>query len=215
LGLLLIGSPVYLTNFANAGHVAPSCPAVSGWSFDLKTLRSKVPQAKEVQFLRKAVEKGFPVPETWREQLRKIQGTPVGNQLLVVNALVNGIRYTPDKLDNWQYPREFLAKGGDCEDFAIAKYVLLRQLGFRRDDLRVILVKKKRGAADYHFVLAVKTGPKPADMLMLDIHHDYPRTIIYCDDYTAILSFNEKELWHHGTVVGDDPRDIWGNCGIN
>ena len=43
--------------------------------------------------------------------------------------------------DYWQSPVETLARGkGDCEDFAIAKYVSLRMLGMKPEQLRVSVV---------------------------------------------------------------------------
>ena len=101
-GCLLAILSMYPAHFAQAGHVATSCPALADWNFDLESLKqenqSRSSNAKEVQFLRKAMEQGFPVPRSWREPLRKIQGKPVGEQLLVVNALVNSIRYIAGQL---------------------------------------------------------------------------------------------------------------------
>ena len=63
-----------------------------------------------------------------------------------VNRLVNENRYIVDKRnwgksDYWATPVEFLKRGGDCEDFAIAKYTALRSLGFPEERLRVAIVQ--------------------------------------------------------------------------
>ena len=42
--------------------------------------------------------------------------------------------------DKWATPMEFLAKGGDCEDYAVAKFISLRALGFSQDDMRLAIV---------------------------------------------------------------------------
>ena len=61
-------------------------------------------------------------------------------QLRLVNRFVNNRRYAHDRprravatggetrlKSHWQTLGEFLARGGDCEDFALAKYFLLRE----------------------------------------------------------------------------------------
>ena len=83
-------------------------------------------------------------------------------RLEVVNRLVNGaIRYTSDlaqhgKLDVWSAPLASLRSGrGDCEDYAIAKYALLRETGISEQDMRILLVRD-RAVREDHAVLAVR-----------------------------------------------------------
>lgn len=78
------------------------------------------------------------------------------------NRLINGaIRYQSDLaqhgvIDLWSAPLASLATGrGDCEDFAIAKYVLLREAGLAEQDLRIVLVRD-RSVREDHAVLAVR-----------------------------------------------------------
>lgn len=57
-------------------------------------------------------------------------------QLVEVNGLINKAKYITDdsnwnQKDYWNSPGEFMAKFGDCEDFAIAKFVALLTLGSR------------------------------------------------------------------------------------
>lgn len=72
-----------------------------------------------------------------------------------VNRRVNAaIRYASDiaqwgEPDRWSAPLDVSGKGsfetghGDCEDYAIAKYVALRAAGVATKDLRVLLVRDK------------------------------------------------------------------------
>jgi predicted transglutaminase-like cysteine proteinase len=83
-------------------------------------------------------------------------------QLDEVNRQVNGaIRYISDlaqhgEPDRWTAPLASFAAGrGDCEDYAIAKYVILREAGFPLADLRFLLVRD-RIARDDHAVLAAR-----------------------------------------------------------
>lgn len=83
-------------------------------------------------------------------------------QLEEVNQGVNAaIRYVSDlvqfrELDRWSAPlASFATAKGDCEDYAIAKYVALRQAGYPEDDMRVLLVRDRNVRQD-HAVLAAR-----------------------------------------------------------
>ena len=52
----------------------------------------------------------------------------------------------------WATPDEFLKNGGDCEDYAIAKYFALRSLGFT--EMRIVAYTRPTGQG--HAVLVVK-----------------------------------------------------------
>ena len=85
-------------------------------------------------------------------------------RLETVNRAVNdAIRYTSDMEqhgvpDLWSAPLASFASGrGDCEDYAIAKYVALRESGVAAEDMRVLLVRDMAVRED-HAVLAVREG---------------------------------------------------------
>jgi predicted transglutaminase-like cysteine proteinase len=75
-----------------------------------------------------------------------------------VNA---AIRYVSDyaqhgEPDRWSTPlATFATAKGDCEDYAIAKYVALTAAGFSRDDLQLVLVRDRSVRQD-HAVLAAR-----------------------------------------------------------
>lgn len=80
------------------------------------------------------------------------------------NRLINNaIRYTSDlsqhaAVDVWSAPLASLNTGrGDCEDYAIAKYVVLREAGVPEHNLRILLVRDRRVRED-HAVLTVRNG---------------------------------------------------------
>lgn len=51
--------------------------------------------------------------------------------------------------DYWATPLETLGLGaGDCEDFSIAKYYSLKEVGVAPDKLRLIYVRAKTGSTD-------------------------------------------------------------------
>lgn len=58
--------------------------------------------------------------------------------------------------DFWASPLQTLANGaGDCEDYAILKYVALRELGILPDDLRLVIVQDDKHEVG-HAVVAVR-----------------------------------------------------------
>ena len=90
-------------------------------------------------------------------------------RLNFVNQRVNNaIRYTSD-MTQWGTPDEWSAplaagKGsfdtglGDCEDYAIAKYVALRAAGVPAKQLRVLLVRDNIARLDHAVVAANEEG---------------------------------------------------------
>jgi len=71
-------------------------------------------------------------------------------------------------LDRWSAPLTTLATGrGDCEDYAIAKYVALHEAGVADDDLRLVIVHDLVSGED-HAVTATRVDAK---WIMLDNRH--------------------------------------------
>jgi predicted transglutaminase-like cysteine proteinase len=80
------------------------------------------------------------------------------------NRSVNqAIRYMSDftqygEVDQWSAPLATFATGkGDCEDYAIAKYVALTESGFPHEDLRLVLGRDRAIRQD-HAVLTARLG---------------------------------------------------------
>jgi predicted transglutaminase-like cysteine proteinase len=73
----------------------------------------------------------------------------------ILNRAINtAIRPTSDLAqwgvpDRWSTPLETLSAGrGDCEDYAIAKYVALIRAGLPREDVRLVLVREDLSSQD-------------------------------------------------------------------
>jgi predicted transglutaminase-like cysteine proteinase len=88
-----------------------------------------------------------------------------------VNRIANAaVRYVSDYeqhgvADLWSSPLATLATGqGDCEDYAILKYMMLRDLGVAMADLKLLLVRDNAVRQD-HAVLGVRVDGR---WLMLD-----------------------------------------------
>jgi predicted transglutaminase-like cysteine proteinase len=134
----------------------------------------------------------------WQSMVRGQKGRPPGEQLRVVNRFFNAWPYRTDQevygqSDYWASPLEFLQNSGDCEDYAIIKYVTLRQLGFAPEQLRMAVVRDtQRDLA--HAVLAVYLDDEIhiLDNLSSRIvaHHEVPH-------YVPYYSVNETTRWAH------------------
>jgi predicted transglutaminase-like cysteine proteinase len=82
-------------------------------------------------------------------------------RLGVINRAINlAIRPTSDLAqwgvaDRWSAPLATLESGrGDCEDYAIAKYVALREAGVAESDLRLIILRDLKSGSDHAVVAA-------------------------------------------------------------
>lgn len=86
-----------------------------------------------------------PHVQDWMKFLASLKNKSKAEQIDAVNAYMNKVRFVADDKnyrtnDYWATPMEFLGRGGDCEDYAFAKYVSLRALGFSQDDMRMAIV---------------------------------------------------------------------------
>lgn len=85
------------------------------------------------------------------------------DQVAFVHASVNrSISYATDfasrgVADYWASPLESLGGLGDCEDYVIAKYMMLRSLGYGARDLKLVVLYQP-WAGMHHAVLAVRSG---------------------------------------------------------
>jgi predicted transglutaminase-like cysteine proteinase len=139
----------------------------------------------------------------WQGMIRNQIGRSQLAQIDTVNRFLNDWRYRADsrnwgERDYWATPLEFLRFSGDCEDYAIAKYVTLRQLGFAAEQLRMVVVQDTvRDLA--HAVLAVYLD---GEVYILD---NLSRTVLRQTEvshYVPYYSINEDTRWAHVIPAG-------------
>lgn len=146
------------------------------------------------------------MPARWAALLAALKGQPLRRQIALANQAINRIPYVPTiqnwhRAVYWETPFEFLRYGGQCQDYAIAKYELLRQAGVPASAMRMVVVRDTAIARD-HAVLVVYVDGEP---LMLDI---LIPTIVPATaniPYRPYYSINEEAWWHHRgphSVVG-------------
>lgn len=109
--------------------------------------------------------------------------------------------------DYWATPMETLGKGaGDCEDFTIAKYFTLLNLGVPNEQLRLIYVKARIGGMNSritqaHMVLAYYPAPD-AEPLVLDNLITEIRPAGRRPDLLPVFSFNSQGIWQGAAEGG-------------
>ncbi|AFS36470.1 transglutaminase-like cysteine peptidase [Alteromonas macleodii] len=139
--------------------------------------------------------------------LHALESKGVKDQLLGVNAFFDEhIQYATDDIvfkekDYWATPSELFGHSrGDCEDYAIAKYVALLHLGIDSSKLRLIYVKAKIGRSrvtQAHMVLGYYDSPS-SDPLVLDslVSNVLPGS--QRTDLIPVFSFNDSGIWQPG-----------------
>ncbi len=93
---------------------------------------------------------------------------------------------------SWKTLYDFLINGGDCEDYATAKYFMLKKLGFNSSDMRIVVVYSEK-LFGYHAVVAVR---QPDDSIWL-LDSEYPIKKRSHMGYRYIYAMNENNVWDH------------------
>lgn len=151
----------------------------------------------------------------WESLLRDSAGLDEHQQLRAVNNFFNlQLRFGDDQTlwrqaDYWATPVEALRIGAaDCEDYAIAKYLSLRQLGVPSSKLRITYVKAVR-LNQPHMVLTYYERPD-AMPLVLDNLVGGILPASQRSDLVPVYAFNGEGLWLPGArgdkQVGDSKR---------
>jgi predicted transglutaminase-like cysteine proteinase len=139
----------------------------------------------------------------WESLINSDEAASELDKLQRINAFFNRIPQIDDiehwkKQNYWATPVELLASdGGDCEDYALAKYFSLRRLNIPDEKLQVTYVKAyipQSGGIRSHMVLSYYPSPD-ADPLILDNLIGEIRPASRRKDLTPVYGFNGTGLW--------------------
>ncbi len=139
----------------------------------------------------------------WDNVMQSAKNKDILHQLKDVNDFWNKVAYRTDpihwrKKDYWASPFEFLGTGaGDCEDYAIAKYFSLRQLGVPDEKLRITYVKLRRRSSKFdqaHMVLTYYHNPDSTPIVLDNIDKRL-QLATKRTDLIPVYSFNASGLW--------------------
>jgi len=155
----------------------------------------------------------------WRQLVTELQSEDVDEKLYEINRFFNRFDFVDDLVhwqqkDYWATPIEFISTGaGDCEDYTIAKYFSLIELGISEDQLRLMYVTALE-LRQPHMVLAYYETPTSVPLVLDNIN----RRILPANkrrDLSPIYSFNGNGLWAAkamGTgrkLRGSGPMKMW------
>jgi len=144
--------------------------------------------------------------QAWQSQLAALRNAPDAERLKRINDFFNRQIVFGDDMtiwnqpDYWATPLETLGKGaGDCEDFVIAKYFSLKEVGVAPEKLRLIYVRAKIGSSDAvasqaHMVLAYYAKPE-SEPLVLDNLIGEIRPASRRPDLVPVFSFNSEGVF--------------------
>lgn len=139
-----------------------------------------------------------PQQKSWRKIITRAAKLSRNDRLKAVNQFFNRWPYKLDmevyrRREYWASPREFMTHSGDCEDYSIAKYFALRQLGFSQEELRIVVLWDEiRGIG--HAVLSYHGG---GNILVLDSLSNFIMSHDRYKHYIPQVSMNETTRWAH------------------
>jgi len=157
--------------------------------------------------------------QSWRAtELEGIANRPKAQPILgademqTFNLFWNNVPYFTDldhwgMQDYWATPVETLSSNGaDCEDYSIAKYFSLKELGVPLESLRITYVRalKKNEA---HMVLAYYPTPD-AEPYILDNLNGNLVPASERKDLEPVYSFNDDDLWAGAASFKGKSRQI-------
>lgn len=134
----------------------------------------------------------------WSQLVAQLSALPLRDKVIRANAVLNSVPYVLatrnwGRPQYWEAPLEFLAHGGQCEDYAIAKYMALRQAGVPADLMRIVVLRATALGED-HAVLVVNVD---GQALLLD---NMRSSVVAADsvtNYRPYYSINEIGWWQH------------------
>ena len=134
----------------------------------------------------------------WKKYVSSIKNYPTDSQVILINDYVNRQEYVRDSVswqvnDYWATPKQFFEVGGDCEDYAITKFISLRMLGIPNESMRIVVLDDLHSRS-IHAVLAVDIAGKT---YILDNQVKKVTLARNLRHYRPIYSLNEKSWWKH------------------
>ncbi|PCI33184.1 MAG: hypothetical protein COB54_05415 [Alphaproteobacteria bacterium] len=136
--------------------------------------------------------------QAWQDLLAFLKDKPADRQIAEINILINKAPYITDIInwgvpDYWASLRQFFKKDGDCEDYAIAKYISLKELGFDADLMRIVVVQDTNLDVPHAILVVSLNGTR----LILDNQISYvvkEKAVLH---YRPFYSINENAWWLH------------------
>ena len=138
------------------------------------------------------------VEQRWATLRGRLKNAPLQEQVREVHRFFNQWPYKTDMElwgveDIWNTPREFIERSGDCEDYAIAKYYALRDLGVPANLMRIAAVMDTIRNLGHAVLIVYMDG----DAYVLDNLTNLVLSHRRLTHYTPQYTVNEEFLWRH------------------
>ena len=146
----------------------------------------------------------------WEAIIAKNYHAPIGTKLEVTNSWVNNLPWIADNKkyhanDYWATPLETITTfGGDCEDMAISKFVMLRHMGVPSSKLRLAYVRVKRTGEAHMILLYIENSQKPVGQREVKVLDNYVQTIKTGAERTDLVAIYSVDADNNVTVYADD-----------
>ena len=132
--------------------------------------------------------------------MEKLVASPEDKKIIAVNRFFNQMEFSSDiktweKKDYWASRLEFLGQGrGDCEDFAVAKFLTMVQLGVPEKKLFLTYVKAVGYPEAAHLVVTYYQEPGTVPFV-LDNYNKKILPATQRKDLIPVYSFTANDLY--------------------
>lgn len=128
---------------------------------------------------------------SWAQLMGSLAGQPDNVKVKAVNDFFNQLSFADDPQDKWQSTEEMInAGGGDCEDYAAAKFNTLRRLGVPDEKLKITYVNMERGQGkEPHMVLLY------GDQVLDNVNTDIVPLAARKDLTNPVYGLNQQGVW--------------------
>ncbi|HUZ74472.1 MAG TPA: transglutaminase-like cysteine peptidase [Stellaceae bacterium] len=138
------------------------------------------------------------VAAQWRRFVAMLSRLPLRERIVRANDVLNRVRYVSavanwDDPDHWETPYEFLAHGGQCEDYAIAKFMALAASGVPDRMLRLVVVHDTETGLDHAVTVVYVDG----EAMVLDNQIKTVTPAARIHRYIPYYSINRAGWWYH------------------
>jgi predicted transglutaminase-like cysteine proteinase len=139
--------------------------------------------------------------KSWSGLVAQVKGAgDAMAQIKAANSLMNQHPYIEDmpnwgKTEFWATSYEFLKKSGDCEDYSIAKYMLLNDAGIPIENMRIFSVRLRNLGGIGHAILVVYQGNKA--WVLDNRNQRVLDASLITLEFQPVMSLNEQQWWYH------------------
>jgi predicted transglutaminase-like cysteine proteinase len=137
------------------------------------------------------------VATRWASFVAELKRLPLRERVARVNSVLNRVPYVTAQANwhdpnHWETPYEFLTRGGQCQDYAIAKFMALEQSGVPQEALRLAVVRDTARALDHAVTIVYVDGAA----LVLDNQNEAVVPASPHGRYRPYYSINRAGWWY-------------------